>query len=334
MNKNRAVKKTATWIIVGIMISVFVLDILTVVLCNIYQKRYDLPYESFTYNYGDDRIHFLNTANSDAILIESNGHFALVDSGEGDNNPRRAMEYEGFEDEVRAYLKKVATASDGKVHLDFILGTHCHYDHIGAFESIIRDDDIIIEKAYFKEYTPWLVKGYESGKWANDVTYDEVIAALADRNIQRISELPTEQFTLGDFEIQFFNTVTSPDKAGEGENAASVGVKVTKNGKSAFLAADITQTTGLEKDLAPLIGDVELLKIGHHGYFGSCSQRFLRALKPELCIVTNQLGKIYPNIKWNITMVAHAPVYATVDCDGIIASFTDDGEIKLTTNIH
>lgn len=334
MDKKTIAKKTATWIIVGIMVSVFVLDIITVALCNRYQKRYELSYESFTYEYGDDRIHFLNTANSDAILIESNGHFALVDSGEGDDNPRRDKAYNGFEDEVRLYLERVATAADDKVHLDFILGTHCHYDHIGAFESLIKDEDIIIDRAYFKEYAPWLSKSYEKGKWANDETYDDILEALEERNIPRISDLPADEFEFGDFKIQFFNTVTSESKAGKGENAASVGVKLTKNGKSAFLASDITQTIGLEKDLAPLIGNVDLLKIGHHGYFGSCSMRFLRVLKPELCIVTNQLGKIYPNIKWNLTMVARSPIYATADSDGIIASFTDDGEIKLTVNIQ
>lgn len=62
--------------------------------------------ETFTYEYGDDRIHFLNTANSDAILIESNGRFALIDAGEGNNNPRRKTAYKGYEDEVRAYIKR------------------------------------------------------------------------------------------------------------------------------------------------------------------------------------------------------------------------------------
>ena len=91
MNKKK-IKKIATWIIVPLMAAIFALDILTVALSNTYCRRYSVEQESFGGENGDDRIHFLNTANSDAILIESNGKFALIDSGEGNSNPRRSKE--------------------------------------------------------------------------------------------------------------------------------------------------------------------------------------------------------------------------------------------------
>ncbi|MBR6780708.1 MAG: hypothetical protein IKM24_06800, partial [Clostridia bacterium] len=93
-------------------------------------------------------------------------------------------------------------------------------------------------------------------------------------------------------------------------------------------------TTGLEDLLMDKIGDVDLLKIGHHGYFGSSSMSFLKALQPEIAVVTNTLGKIYPNVKWNLTMTAKVPIYATVNRNGIIASVTDSGNVVLTENIH
>lgn len=331
--KKRNVKKIVTWIIVPLMIAIFVLDIVTVVLCNRYARRFEFNAETFSYETGDDRIHFLNTANSDAILLESNGKFALVDSGEGDSNPRRETEYEGFEDEVIAYLKKVASDSAGKVNLEFILGTHCHYDHIGAFEAIISDPDIIISKAYFKEFDPVIAKDYEVKSWLINETYNSIINALNVRNIDVISEIPNKA-VFEDFSLQFFNTETPKELAGEGENASSIGIKVTKGEKTAFLAADITKSCGLEQLLGDKIGDVDLLKAGHHGYYGSSSSSFLRKLKPEMIVITNQLGKVYPNVKWNFTMVAKAPFYATYDKNGIIATFTDDGEILLTENIH
>ena len=72
----------------------------------------------------------------------------------------------------------------------------------------------------------------------------------------------------------------------------------------------------------------------HHGYYGSSSKSFLGKLKPEIIIITNQLGKVYPNVKWNFTMSAKAPFFATYDSNGIIATFTDDGKILMTDNIH
>lgn len=330
MNKKKLARKIATVIITFIMASVFLLDIYTLVLCNKYEKEYTFTDETFDLKNGDDRIHFLNTANSDCILIESNGHFALVDSGEGNNNPRKKTEYHGFRDDVINYLKKVATKSDGKVHLDFILGTHCHYDHYGNFEDIIKDNDIVIDKAYFKVFDQKVGTDLESEGWGNTETYNKIMAALKEKNIETIQNLPDKEFMFGDFKVLFINTVTPEELKGNGENASSVGVKLTKGERTAFLAADFTANSGLEQYYGDSIGQVDLLKIGHHGYFGSSSRSFLKKLKPKIAIVTNYLGKIYPNVKWNLTVTAKVPIYSCVNRDGIIATFTDGNEIVLT----
>lgn len=333
MNKKKA-KKIATWIIVPLMAAIFLLDIATVAIGNRYARKYYPTPERFNYENGDDRIHFLNTANSDAIIIESNGRFAMIDAGEGNNNPRRKTEYKGYEAEVVEYIKKVCKNADGEVYLDFILGTHCHYDHIGCYHAVISDTEIGIGKAYFKEFNPEIAKDYEVERWKIGEIYNQIMVDLAIRQIEVVNDLPKDEFAFGDFVLQFYNTVTPDELAGEGENASSVGVKVTKGNKTAFLAADITKSCGLEQLLGEKIGNVDLLKIGHHGYFGSSSREFLGLLKPEIAIVTNQLGKVYPNVKWNLTMSAKVPFYATYDCNGIIASFTDSGEIILTNDIH
>jgi len=330
MDKKKIARVIATIIISFVMFSVFSLDILTLVLCNKYEKNYQLETENFTLENGDDRIHFLNTGNSDCILLESNGHFALIDSGEGDKNPRKTTPYEGYKDEVISYLKKVAKNEDGEVYLDFVLGTHNHYDHIGNFYEIISDDEIEIGRAYFKKYNKEIATKLEQDGWDNVATYNNIIKAIKEKNIVLIEDLPDWEFNFGDFRLQFINTVTPEELNGNGENANSVGVIVTKGEKRAFLAADFTKSSGLEQLYGETIGDVDLLKIGHHGYYGSSSQKFLKQLKPEIAICTNFLGKIYPNVKWNLTMVAKVPIYATAHRNGIIATFTDSNEILLT----
>ena len=332
MNINR-VKKTVTWIIVPLMAAIFLLDIATVAIGNSYCRRFTVTQEKFDYSDGDDRIHFLNTANSDSILIESNGLYALIDAGEGNSNPRRKTAYKGYEQEVIDYIKKVCKKDNGSVYLDFIMGTHCHYDHIGSYLSLISDSDIGIGKAYFKEFNKNIAKDYETERWKIDKVYRDIIDALNGRGIEIVSDISDEEFVFGDFTLRFVNTITPEEFEGEGENASSIGVIVCKGNKTAFLAADITESTGLEDVVAPVVGDVDLLKIGHHGYYGSSSKSFLKALSPEIAVITNQLGKVYPNVKWNLTMFAKVPFYATYDNNGIIATFTDD-EIILTNNIH
>ena len=91
MTRDKLIKKIATWIMMAIMLSVFLLDIICVAMCNRYQNKFEITPAQFSSDGTADRIHFLNTYNSDAILIESNGKFALIDSGEGKRNTRRKL---------------------------------------------------------------------------------------------------------------------------------------------------------------------------------------------------------------------------------------------------
>ncbi|MBE6800486.1 MAG: hypothetical protein E7529_04710 [Ruminococcaceae bacterium] len=332
-DKKKLARVIATWVVTSVMLSVFILDIIVVALGNKYVNQIPISNELFDYENGDDRIHFLNTANSDCIILESNGKFALIDSGEGNENPRRKTEYKGYRDEVISYIKKVASDEKGFVNFEFILGTHIHYDHAGNFEAIFKYEKIYAEKAYFKKFNEKVATELDADDWGNKATYEKIIKALERKSIPVISNLPDTEFTFGDFTLRFINTETPKEVYGKGENASSVGVIVKKGEKSAFLAADFTNDSGLEDIYAEEIGDVDLLKIGHHGYYGSSSKSFLKVLNPEITIVTNHLGKIYPNVKWNLTMVAKAPTFSTAHRNGIIASFTDNNEILLSQNI-
>ena len=92
------------------------------------------------------RIHCLTVDdNALAILVESDGHFGMIDSGEdtdyptGDD-PRYPIRPgiiidKGYEEEVIAYLKSVGVTQD---NFDFYIGTHPHSDHIGSADEIIR----------------------------------------------------------------------------------------------------------------------------------------------------------------------------------------------------
>ena len=87
-----------------------------------------VPVDSFAdpaKNSTDDRIHFLDTGKGgDAIIIESNGRFAMVDSGE--STPQNV-------ETIKKYLKDI-----GADHLDYFIATHIHSDHIGNIASLIN----------------------------------------------------------------------------------------------------------------------------------------------------------------------------------------------------
>ena len=97
---------------------------------------------------GVNRIHFINTKGSpgtDAILLESNGHYALIDMGEDydfpdGSNPLYPLRvgtttsnFYAIEDRLFRHLDQL-----GVKKLDFILGTHVHSDHIGGADEVLQ----------------------------------------------------------------------------------------------------------------------------------------------------------------------------------------------------
>lgn len=233
MTRDKLIKKIATWIMMAIMLSVFLLDIICVAMCNRYQNKFEITPAQFSSDGTADRIHFLNTYNSDAILIESNGKFALIDSGEGDRNPRRKLSYNGSEEAVIKYLKKAAGDAEGKVTLEFALGTHNHYDHVGTFEAIANDPDITVKTFYIKPVNREIAHEYEYNGWGIETTYADTVKAFQNRGTVVTSEIPSEPFKFGDFTLTFYNTALDDARLhGQGENAESVGTMVEKGKKA------------------------------------------------------------------------------------------------------
>ena len=282
------------------------------------------------------RIHFMNTSFSDAILLESNGHFALIDAAEDSDNPRGFPElaYKGYEDRVLAYLKENAADKSGKVFLDFVLGTHSHSDHIGGFDTVIADPDIEIGRAYLKAYDASRIRRFEVEKWDNQEVYDQMKSALDKKGVPVISDMDGTPFMLGDFKITLFNTNDPEDETDIGENDNSLGILVEQNGVRIFLAGDIDNKSGDEDRLAPQIGEVDILKVGHHSYAHSTSENWLKTLKPKVCVVTNDYQHADKATLKKIIKTVHSPILLTGTENGIVLQIDKCKSIKFYNDIH
>ncbi|MBQ3888426.1 MAG: hypothetical protein II738_01640, partial [Clostridia bacterium] len=101
-----------------------------------------------------------------------------------------------------------------------------------------------------------------------------------------------------------------------------------KNGTRIFLAGDMDNVSGDETRLAPEIGKVDLLKVGHHGYGGSSSDDFISTLNPETCVVTNKrFGPSNDTLTGIIKICRHSRIYLTGCERGVIAVVGDNGQI-------
>ena len=283
-----------------------------------------------------DKIHFLNTGNSDAILLESDGKFALIDAGEDNDNPRNFADLElpGFEQRVLDYLKSHAADGEGKVHLDFVLGTHAHSDHIGGFDTIIADPDVTVGRAYLKTYDSSKIRDYEIEAWDNQEVYDQMVGALQARNVPIVFDPDGTPFQLGNYTIKLFNTQDPETSRKVGENDQSFGILVEKNGTRVFLSGDMDNSTGDERRLASEIGEVHLLKVGHHGYAGSSSAKFVRTLSPEACVFTNYADRPNRTVLMRFQRICKPGFYFTGKENGVLAVIGDNGNITYYGGLH
>ncbi len=280
-----------------------------------------------------NKIHFLNTASGDCIILESNGHLAMIDSAEDSDNPRGFAElvYEGHEQKILDYVKTNFADANGKVHFDFVLGTHSHSDHIGGFDTILADEDITVGTVYLKKYQPMYIIDDEKIEWDNEEVYDQMIEVVKDRGFNLVQNIPEEAFYHGTMKVRFLNT-QDPTVGEIGENENAVATYIEDSGKKILLMADVNYLDGDEQAISKEIGKVDLLKVGHHGYGYSTGTPFLTRTQPKIAIITNARNKATITVRWRLTLNSRSSQYATADLNGIIAVIGD--EITLYNNIH
>ena len=251
---------------------------------------------------GGNKIHFINLkskSGSDAILLESNGHFGLIDMGEDydfpdGSNPlypdrwgiSRANE-DTIEDRLFRHLKQV-----GVKKLDFILGTHAHSDHIGTADEVLKRYSV--DRFYLKKYsderitTQWRL-------WDNLYNYDNAVRTARESGVNLIQDISDQDshFKLGDMDIQLYNYKNEygPDgklKRVYDDNSNSIVAVVTVAGKRIYLGGDLDNAEGAEDKLGPVIGKVDMMKWNHH-YDATVSNtvNFIENLSPSIVVQTS-----------------------------------------------
>ena len=256
-----------------------------------------LPAEAHSDNHGI--IHIFAFEGSDAILVESDGEFAMIDSGEDDDYPSGKddryplrsgiIKGNGKEDQVIQYMKEQGVTSD---NLKVYIGTHAHSDHIGSADEII--DEFTPDYVYTPLYDDSYITD-ESKLWDNQYVYDNLIEAAKENDAILIQE-PTEEerrITLGSLtlEIENYHEIGSDYRTSDA-NDYCWGIKVTDGVNTAFLAGDINNNTGSEDELSGTLGHIDALKMGHHGLSGSNTASYIKSLSPCIAIITGKENKL------------------------------------------
>lgn len=197
----------------------------------------------------DTVLHFIDTGNSDSILIQNSGKFALIDGGDRDDDAL-----------VSDYLLQ-----NGVTELEYLVITHYHADHLGAADSVVNNFDV---------KTTLVPNGS-----ADTQVYKDFINSLANKGLSASVPLEKTVMPLGTASLTFYNTYGGNSN----ENDNSLVTLINSGNRKALLTGDAESS--VEASLTD-IGDVDVFKAGHHGSSTSNSSILLDSITPEHIIVT------------------------------------------------
>lgn len=298
-----------------------------------------------------NKIHFINVheGGSDAIILESNGHFAMVDTGEDYDFPDGSDSRYPWRQGINTTYKHVLTdrvfrrlKELGVQKLDFILVTHTHSDHIGNVDELLSTYPV--DRVYLKKYSDNRITKPER-LWDNLYGYDKVLKTAAEKGVSVIQNITQgdAHFQFGDMDIQLYNYENETDSSGElkkiwDDNSNSLISVVKVNGKKIYLGGDLDNVHGAEDKYGPLIGKVDLMKFNHHHDTNKSNTKdFIKNLSPSLIVQTSDSlpwknGVDSEYVNWLKERGIERINAASKDYDATVFDIRQDGLVNISTS--
>lgn len=245
--------------------------------------------------YGADknlRVYFIDVEGGQSTLfISPSGQSLLVDTGWPDNNFRDA-------DRIVAVAKQA-----GLDHLDFVLITHFHDDHVGGVPQLTERIPVttFLDHGVNRELTP------EVG-----VLYDAYKKVLATGKYKNIQPKPGDKLPIQGFEATVISAdgklIEKPLVAGgqangyckasevrpadQTENARSLGIQINFGKLRLLDLGDLTWDKEMEL-MCPTdrLGPMDIYIVSHHGWLQSSSPALVDALHARVAIMDNGAKK-------------------------------------------
>lgn len=208
-------------------------------------------------------VYFFDVGQGDSILITMDGKNILIDGG-----PTAAGST------LLGYL-----SSANVTHLDFVIATHPHEDHIGGLIAVMESAitvDVVLYNGY--NYTSQTSQEFLTLAEQHNLTLAErndVYSLSATTNFTILSPIQPHEFTETDL------------------NVNSIVLKLQVSNVNFLFAGDATANAEQSMLNAGLSVNSEVLKVGHHGSRSGTSQAFLDAVNPTYAVISAGINNIY-----------------------------------------
>jgi competence protein ComEC len=245
------------------------------------------------------RVTFLDVGQGDSMLVEFPGRKKMLVDGGG----TRDSSFDIGEHVVSPFLWR-----RGIKTLDYLVLTHGHPDHLNGLIAVSRNFRV---NEFWEAFSP-----------DNSPAYEELVRNLSAGSCRRrvFRGFRSQE---GGVTIEVLHPEESSPHSRKADNDDSLVLKLTADGISILLAADIGRTS--ERDIldGQLVVRSQVLKSPHHGSRTSSSAAFLAAVEPRVVVITAGYRNPYG--------VPHPEVLKRYEAAGLLIFQTGrDGAVEVT----